>query len=107
MNEHFKEQLAHTEPLTEESIKELKQARIDQGHSTKSLEELVPGDKMLFVMVEYSKGDDEDGRPKLQINIERILERDIESFEDTHEFIEMSGANATLPRYKELSNNET
>ena len=106
MNEHFQEQLENTEPLTEEFSALLKQNRIDNDLNTDSLGGLVPGDKMLYVMVEYDKGTDDDGHRNLQLNIEKILEREIEDFEATHKFLEMAGSGSAIPRYKENNGEE-
>jgi len=99
MNEHFKEQLENTEPCTEESIQSLKQNRLDNGLSTESLEGIKPGDKFLFVMIEYPGTTDEDGSRRFKLNIEKILEREIDDFEERHEFISMSKT-SNIPRYK-------
>ena len=100
MTEYFKEQLKLAEPLTEEKIEGLKQNRIADGVSTKSLDHVVPGDVFLFVMVNYDQGLNEDGSRRLRCNIEKILEREIDDFCSKHKFIEMAGKNNSLPRFE-------
>ena len=100
MKEYFEEQLKNAEPLTEEKIEALRQNRIENGLSTDSLEDVVPGDIFLFVMVNYDKGTNEDGSRKLECNIEKILEREIDDFCDAHNFIGMVGTNNNLPRFE-------
>jgi hypothetical protein len=99
--EYFEEQLKDSEPLTEESIAALKQNRIDNGHSTASLDHIVPGDKFLYVMVERNKGVKEDGSKNLNINIEKITEREVDDFCKSVTFLEMTGKKMSLPRFKE------
>ena len=92
MRQYFEEQLKNAMPLTEESIECLKQGRIASGASTDSLSHLVPGDILLFVLVNhYDEGN---------CRIEKILEREIEAFCDKHTFLEMAGTNSSVPRFE-------
>ena len=100
MKEYFEEQLRTATPLTEEMIGNLKQGRIDNNAPLDGLEHLVPGDIMLFVMVNYDKGLNEDGSRNLQCNIEKILEREIEDFCNTHNFVGMAGTHSSIPRFE-------
>ena len=95
MNEHFAKQLKDCTAMTEESIAELKQNRIDKGLTTDSIDHLVPGDVQLLVMVERPDG------IYPVVHIEKILEREIDEFEAQHEFLNMAGKDLALPRYKE------
>lgn len=101
MREYFEKQLEEAEPLTEEKIEEMRQNRIANGLSTETLDHVVPGDVFLFVMVNRDLGLNEDGSRNLQCNIEKILEREIDDFCAVYEFLEMTGKNGALPRFKE------
>lgn len=104
MREYFEKQLENAQPLTDEMIEGLKQNRIANGVSTDSLDGVVPGDVFLYVMVNYDQGLNEDGSRGLQCNIEKILEREIDEFCSTHEFLEMVGKDGAMPRFKEKDN---
>jgi hypothetical protein len=98
MKEHFKEQIVRTEALTEETIAKLRQNRIDNGLSTDSLAHLVLDDKFLFVMVDRDKGVNEDGLRNTITHLDKILEREIDSFCTRHTFLEMD---ESIPRFEE------
>ena len=94
MKKYFEKQINSIDPLTEETIESMKQARIDAGLSTASLESYVPGDKLLFAMV-YEENID---RP--QVNLVNLLEKEIDEFCQGREFVDMTGPKQQIPRFR-------
>lgn len=93
VKDYFSEQLKNTEPLTQETIDKLVSTEC-RGSKYQV------GDISLFILVEYDKGFNEDGSRNLEINVEKILERQIEEVltKDKYEFLQVSESG--LPRFK-------
>jgi len=86
MRKYFEEQIRTTKPLTKDGIDAMRENRIANGVSTKSLDILQPGDKILFCMVEEDGPTEAEGHNG-RLHMVKVLESELDDFASKHEYL--------------------
>ena len=89
IHEAFAEQIAKTEPLTQETIDSIIAGRKERNAPYQDIVDTFrPGDKQLYV-IEQKPLTDEAGHPKLQMEIISVLESELVEFDKHNTYVRM------------------